>query len=186
MSKGWADLDRSLGVEREELRTADGDLLAIVVYPDAHPDLRGSVRETYRASWFPEVPPIKQLVQSNSKAGVARGMHSHVFQWDVWRFTSDGARVVLHDPATGGTRTVPADKECVVAIPPGIAHGFWTERGCTLLYALTNEFDGSDESGFFMWDPDFDGNLWFPRDAIVSIRDMRAPSYAEWRSKVLG
>ena len=158
-------------------------LLALVAYPDAHPDPRGTVRETYRASWFPEVPPIKQLVQSNSKAGVARGLHSHAHQWDVWRFVSDGARVVLYDPISDAVQAISADKNCVIAIPPGIAHGFYTDSGCVLVYALTNEYDGSDESGFFMWDPDFPGRSFFPETATISIRDMRAPSLKEYRAQ---
>lgn len=157
-----------------------GVLLGLLRTVEHHPDLRGSVAETYRESWFPEVPPIKQLVQSNSKAGVARGLHSHAHQWDIWRFVSDGARVVLYEPRSGALAAVAMDKHNVLAIPPGVAHGFYTESGCVLLYALTNEYDGSDESGFFMWDPEFPGRSFFPETATISQRDMRAPSLREY------
>src|ERR1051325_1330785 len=38
-----------------------------------HRDNRGNVRETFRASWFPALPPIKQLVRSKSKPKTIRG-----------------------------------------------------------------------------------------------------------------
>lgn len=183
-------------IRREEIRgsadyrpmnlgivTDEGPLLGLLVTVEHHPDLRGSVAETYRASWFPEVPPIKQLVQSNSKPGVARGLHSHAHQWDVWRFVSDGARVVLYDPDSGSLAAISMDKRHVLAIPPGIAHGFYTDSGCVLMYGLTNEYDGTDESGFFLWDKDFPGVSFFPDSATISIRDMRAPSLKEYRAK---
>lgn len=167
------------------LTGATGKLLALVRTPEAHPDHRGSVRETYRESWFPNyVPPIKQLVQSNSKPMTLRGMHLHRKQWDIWRFTSDGALVRLYDHVSGDQAFVVGDKSNVIVIPPGISHGFFTKSGCTLLYGLTEEFDGTDEFGWFPFDglPYEAGllsqlMLW-PRThegLNISTRDMRAP-----------
>ena len=173
------------------LTGATGKLLALTVTPEAHPDHRGTVRETYRQSWFPAyVPPIKQLTQSNSKPKTLRGMHLHRKQWDIWRFTSDGALVRLYDHVSGDEAFVRGDKSNVIAIPPGISHGFYTKSGCTLVYGLTEEYDGTDEFGWFPLDPqtyniaapiaETQMHLRFgwPRSHAglnISERDLRAP-----------
>lgn len=183
------------GKSSREIRGRTGTLLALKANPEAHPDSRGTVRETYRASWFPEVPPIKQLVQSNSKANVLRGMHLHAVQHDVWRFTEGRAWVRLYDPKTEDQAFVSAGQDVVLAIPPLVAHGFYTVTGCTLVYALTEEYTGQDEYGFFPFDglPDrdaydryrqtLDGWPTAHYGLIVSERDMRAPSLAEFRER---
>lgn len=167
---------------------ASGKVMALVGRPTARPDHRGTVRETYRESWFPYVPPIRQLVQSNSKPKTLRGMHLHRKQWDIWRFVSDSALVRLVDHVSGDQVWIEAASDSVIAIPPGISHGFYTESGCILVYALTEEYTGSDEFG---WYP-FDGHLFMPAYARVkwpknhsglniSERDLRAPRLAEFR-----
>ena len=172
----------------ERLTTPSGKLLALVARPEAHPDLRGSVRETYRRSWFPEyVGDIKQLVQSDSNAQVLRGMHLHRKQWDIWRFTHGIALVRLMDHETGEQAFFHGDGASVIAIPPGISHGFYAPQGCTLVYALTEEYDGSDEYGWFPLDglpEDTAHELdYWPRDhegLVLSLRDLRAPRLAEF------
>lgn len=150
---------------------------------DVHPDSRGNVRETYRASWFPEVPTIKQLVRSESKPNTLRGMHLHKRQWDIWHFVGGKALLRVRDregrqviqPTAGGT---------TIAIPPGVSHGFYTEEGCVLLYALTEEYDGSDEYGWYPFDGlTEDSHPGWPRDHIglvISERDLRAPRLADF------
>lgn len=184
--------DSSESKSSREIRSRTGALLALRMTPEAHPDSRGSVRETYRESWFPEVPPIKQLVQSNSRPRVLRGMHLHRKQWDIWRFVDGRAWVRLYDTETGDQAFVAADRDIVLAIPPGISHGFYTLNGCVLVYALTNEYDGTDEYGWYPFDglPEdqsymkFDVNLdgWPTAHygLIVSERDLRAPRLVEF------
>lgn len=162
--------------------------LAQVKRLTVHPDLRGTVRETYRESWFPTVRPIKQLVRSQSKPKTLRGMHLHRRQHDVWHFVDGEALVRLYSHDLGRQEFIAADDKMVIAIPPGISHGFYTEKGCVLMYALTEEYTGDDEYG---WYP-FDGNplsidefystadlrfVWPQHHAglILSERDLRAP-----------
>lgn len=150
-----------------------------------HPDLRGNVRETFRASWF-DVPPIKQLVRSESNPQTLRGMHLHRKQFDIWHFVSGRALVRLHWHDIEIEDYVWADAGQTIVIPPGVSHGFYTESGCVLLYALTEEYTGEDE---FTWYP-VDGLPAFSRDGQVrpadfwprsltglrvSERDLRAP-----------
>ena len=184
MTSANASLAGLLSPPREVRGTTDR-LLAIVVTPKGNPDSRGVVRETYRASWLPTVPPVKQLVQSVSGPRVLRGMHLHRNQWDLWRFTEGRAVVRLRDIETGDEARVQGDENVVIAIPPGIAHGFYTLAGCTLVYALTNEYDGTDEFGFYPFDgldplmyDSFQPDYGWPSHhygLTISERDLRAP-----------
>ena len=152
-----------------------------------HPDNRGNVRETFRASWFPQVPPIRQLVRSESKPKTLRGMHLHRKQWDIWHFVQGRALVRTLD-RDGGEGFFEADPGFTIAIPPGVSHGFYTEHGCTLLYALTEEYDGSDEFGWYPFDrPEkrvsSQLSIRWPTDwrgLNISDRDVRAPRLAEF------
>lgn len=151
-----------------------------------HEDSRGTVRETYRTSWYPDLPPIRQLVRSESRPGTLRGMHLHRRQWDIWHFVAGSALVRLkyHSGSEFDDMFARLDAGSTLAIPPGVSHGFYTEEGCTLLYALTEEYipfgePGCDEWG---WYP-FDGlgpeaHPGWPTDhlgLVVSERDLRAP-----------
>ena len=152
-----------------------------------HRDNRGNVRETFRASWFPQVPPIQQLVRSKSKPKTLRGMHLHRKQWDVWHFVKGAAlvRLYYHDDGVNDFLWMgPGD---TLAIPPGVSHGFYTPDGCILLYALTEEYDGTDEYGWHFADglstaipPEFQEE-WptASKDLNISDRDIYAPSLSE-------
>jgi dTDP-4-dehydrorhamnose 3,5-epimerase-like enzyme len=162
---------------------ATGKDLAILTRLEVHPDSRGSVRETYRASWFPMVPPVKQLVRSESKPKTLRGLHLHKRQWDIWHFVSGSALVRLrYDDGDEWYQRMDAGQ--ALAIPPNVSHGFYTEEGCVLLYALTEEYTGDDEFGWYPFDGlTEDSHPGWPRDhigLIVSERDLRAPRLAEF------
>ena len=78
----------------------------------------------------------------------------------------------------------------VIVIPPGISHGFYAPYGCTLVYALTAEYDGTDEFGWYFADgvkgkandPKLHG-LWPDTHAglLISERDLRAPRLADFK-----
>ena len=164
--------------------------LATVRELTIHRDSRGSVRETFRASWFPAIPPIKQLVRSESDPLTLRGMHLHRTQYDVWHFVSGYALVRTFWPDGRGGGSDDYYRWCVggetIAIPPGLAHGFYAPEGCTLMYALTEEFDGSDEFGFH-WSDGIDLNAEYadewptdPSGLLISARDLSAPRLAEF------
>ena len=168
-----------------------------------HSDSRGSFRELWRASAFPELtssetgaPPEAQprFVQANlssSAPGVLRGLHYHRRQLDYWVVAAGRAFVALVDvrpvadgrgPAVVETRELVADEW--VVIPTGVAHGFLALEQLELIYLVTNEFDGSDELGF-AWDDPAVAVPW-PRVAsaadgrpILSDRDRSNPNLAE-------
>ena len=155
-----------------------------------HRDNRGNVRETFRASWFPGVPPIQQLVRSKSKPKTIRGMHLHRKQWDIWHFVKGFALVRTYNHDTNEQAFVWAGPGDTIAIPPGLSHGFYTPDGCILLYALTEEYDGSDEFGWHFSDGLSAQGVteWrdeWPTDPTglnISLRDLGAARLSEFRA----
>jgi len=176
-----------------------------------HADSRGSFREVWRASAFPELtlaetgapaatePRFVQANLSSSAAGVLRGLHYHRRQLDYWTVTAGRAFVALVDvrPLVDGsgpraiveTRELAADDW--VVIPAGVAHGFLAIEPLELLYLVTNEFDGSDELGF-AWDDPAVGVPWPAVSGtadglpILSERDQSNPPLADLVARLAG
>lgn len=154
-------------------------------------DERGSFRELWRASAFPD----ERFVQANlstSAAGVLRGLHLHRRQDDLWIVAGGRAlvalvdiRACLADPAAQpAVETRELGPDDWVVIPSGVAHGFLALDPLDLVYLVTNEYDGSDELGF-AWDDPAAAVPW-PALAgtpdgrpILSGRDGSNPSLAE-------
>ena len=96
-----------------------------------HGDERGSFRELWRASAFPDEAFV-QANLSTSATGVLRGLHLHRRQTDLWVVGAGRAFVALVDirPLLDGTGSAPLveTRELAaddwVVIPRGIAHGF--------------------------------------------------------------
>jgi len=164
-----------------------------------HGDERGSFREMWRESQFPRLSPeltgmegarFTQANVSTSDTGVLRGLHYHRRQLDQWIVLEGRAFVALVDirPVLQGARPIvetrEVDADVTVTIPAGIAHGFLALSPLTLLYLVTNEYDGSDELGF-AWDDPWVGVPWPIRiptpdgRPILSERDQRNPPLAD-------
>ncbi len=164
-------------------------------------DRRGSFRELWRASTFPELDeesaglPDAHFVQANlstSAPGVLRGLHLHRRQLDYWVVASGRAFVALVDvrPLLSGTgaRAIVETRELgmdeSVVIPAGVAHGFLALEPLELVYLVTNEYDGSDELGF-AWDDEAAGVAWPYVDGVppgpptLSDRDLANPPLSE-------
>ncbi len=137
---------------------------------ETYADARGRLAEVGRTSAMDLSPertglPGAGLVQANvshSAGGVLRGLHLHRRQLDRWYLVAGRAFVALVDvrpvvadpaaPALVETREIVADDW--VEIPAGVAHGFLALEPLTLVYIVTNEYDGTDELGFSWDDPD--------------------------------
>lgn len=129
-------------------------------------DSRGALREAWRASAYDATTVFVQANLSTSIEGVLRGLHAHERQLDRWLVVDGRAFVALVDirPLLGAgdpgaaARPIVETRELVadewVDIPSGVAHGFLALAPMTLLYLVTNEYDGSDEHGFAWDDPD--------------------------------
>jgi dTDP-4-dehydrorhamnose 3,5-epimerase len=154
-----------------------------------HADLRGSFAELWRQSDGRDLG-VGDLLQANvsrSDVNVVRGMHFHLRQTDVWTILEGEAVVGLADlrdliagragqPRVIAERYVGGDS---LVIPEGVAHGFWALERVTLLYLVTNEYDGTDELGF-RWNDPVAAIPWpIDQEPVLSPRDSVAPSLAD-------
>jgi dTDP-4-dehydrorhamnose 3,5-epimerase len=161
---------------------------------EAHADERGAFRELWRAS-----KSTGRFVQANlslSHIGVLRGLHFHKRQRDFWVVADGDVFVALVDLRNQQTGELPRPvtrlltTNDTVTIPERVAHGFLALRQTSLLYLVTNEYDGSDEHGLAWDDPEI--AVPWPRVEtpdglpILSDRDRRNPSYRELRPTVQG
>ncbi len=148
-------------------------------------DSRGSFGELWRQSWTQPrgLPAFVQANLSRSYADVLRGLHFHLRQTDLWVVLEGRAHVCLVDirgRLAGGQAGPVAVAEVLepgqaVVIPEGVAHGFWALQPVTLLYLVTNEYDGSDEHGF-AWNDREAGASWPPGHPLLSQRDASSPA----------
>jgi dTDP-4-dehydrorhamnose 3,5-epimerase len=161
-----------------------------------HGDERGSLAEIWRGSWGQGLPDLHGGVQvrqanlSRSAARVLRGLHVHRRQADVWVVLEGHALIGLVDvrPALAGdgevrTETIDATAGDLLYLPDGVAHGFYARTPITLLYLVTNEYDGTDELGF-AWDDPLAAVPWPDRMPILSPRDAAAPPLADLLSRL--
>jgi dTDP-4-dehydrorhamnose 3,5-epimerase len=156
-----------------------------------HADERGSLAEIWRATWMDAdaagSPPeaVLQANLSSSRPRVLRGLHVHQRQVDVWVVLAGHAFIGLVDvrgPLLGDgpvrmetLEAVPGD---VLYLPRGVAHGFYARDELTLLYFVTNPYDGSDEHGF-AWDDPMAAVPWPDPTPILSARDQAAPALSD-------
>lgn len=147
-----------------------------------HADRRGALLEIYRREWLGHGEHAVQANLSMSRAGVLRGLHWHRRQRDYWCVLDGRAFVALVDvrsgsPTSGTTlqlRVDSSEQRFGIAIPPGVAHGFFAETDVSLLYLVDRYYRGDDEFGL-AWD---DADLpidWPTREPILSDRDRSNP-----------
>ena len=151
-----------------------------------HPDERGSFGELWRSSWTSGMGhAMHQANLSRSTARVLRGMHMHQRQADLWIVVEGHPFIALIDvrPTLEGqgqpiVDTIDAGPGDAFYLPAGVAHGFYARDPITLIYLVSNEYDGSDELGFAWNDPDA-AVPWPDPAPILSERDATARSLGE-------
>ena len=152
----------------------------------AFPDERGSFMELWRASLTGGLT-AETMVQANlsrSRAGVLRGMHFHLRQEDLWLLVDGRSAAAITDvrPAMAGgaaaSEVIEMSAGDALFIPRRVAHGFLALTDLTLMYLVTNEYDGTDEYGF-AWDDPAAGIAWPAAPTIVSDRDRSNPTLAQ-------
>ncbi len=94
-------------------------------------------------------------------------MHFHRRQSDLWVAVSGRFQVGLFDlrkeGGVGYTLELDPEHPQALLIPPGVAHGFLALSEATLLYMVTEAYDGTDEHGFRFDDPGL-GFAWSRTD----------------------
>jgi dTDP-4-dehydrorhamnose 3,5-epimerase len=155
-----------------------------------HADERGSFGELWRASWLDDLPgraeaDMRQANLSSSRPGVLRGLHMHLRQADLWLVVEGNplvalvdVRPLLEDRGPARPLTLEASPGDAFYLPIGVSHGFYAPDALTLIYLVTNEYDGTDELGF-AWDDPASGIEWPTSDPILSERDQANPTLAE-------
>lgn len=168
-----------------------------VVAPQVLGDERGFFMETYRADQFQALGLPTTFVQDNhsrSAKGVLRGLH---FQWDppmgkLMRVTRGAAFLVAVDirkgsPTLGkwfGLEVSEHNKKQVWA-PYGFARGFCAlSDECEVQYKCTGVYNPKAESGIFYGDPAI-AIEWPLKDVLVSEKDRRAQTLAQWLASPL-
>lgn len=154
-------------------------------------DPAGAAIELYRRDWPIDLLPVQWNLVS-TRANALRGVHVHLRHWDYLCIIDGEMLLGLHDMRPRSpTYRLPAalrlrsDSACSIAIPPGVAHGFYFAAEAEYLYAVDRYWDPSDELGCRWDDPEL--RLAWPTDQpLLSSRDAEAPSYGELARAVTG
>jgi dTDP-4-dehydrorhamnose 3,5-epimerase len=154
-----------------------------------HADDRGVFTEIFRGSWALDVVPAQWNLVSSS-ANVLRGVHAHWRHSDYLLVASGRATIGLHDlregsttDGLGATVELRAGEPTGLVIPPGVAHGFFFPEPSTHVYAVSHEWDPTDELGCRWDDPDL--RIEWPCAApLVSDRDRTLGSLRDLRRSI--
>jgi dTDP-4-dehydrorhamnose 3,5-epimerase len=166
----------------------------LLVELDVYGDHRGFFVERYNAKRFQEHGlPVEfpQINHSRSAPRVLRGLHYQheppqgklvgVARGRIWDVAVDirpgsptfGRSVGVELSDTNGR---------LLWLPPGFAHGFCVlgEEPCDVLYEVSTLYNPKSEGGISWSDPEL-GIDWPLRDPVVSERDSKLQSFADYR-----
>lgn len=149
---------------------------------ERHLDSRGTFTELYRQSWDAGIRPVQWNVVS-SRAGVVRGVHTHVRHDDYLSVVAGRVLVGFRDLRRGsptfqmtGTFPLGPENSVAVTIPRGVAHGFLFLEPSVHVYAVSEYFDPSDEF-HCRYDDSLLGIPWPTLASELSEKDARAPGF---------
>jgi dTDP-4-dehydrorhamnose 3,5-epimerase len=155
-----------------------------------HGDERGSFVEIFRQEWQSPVEPI-QWNAVRSEPGTLRGVHVHAVHDDYLVVVNGRAFVGLRDlrpdSRTDGLAALvelTAEEPSALAIPAGVAHGFYFPERSLHIYGVTHYWNHADELSCHWNDPDL-GIPWPETPVLLSERDREAPSFAAMRGALI-
>jgi dTDP-4-dehydrorhamnose 3,5-epimerase len=149
----------------------------------SHGDSRGAFTEIFRAEWPLAFNPVQwNYVRSGRQ--VLRGVHVHVRHRDYLTLVDGRMLLYLHDirpwsDTVGRTCQLDlvGDRLQAVAIPPGVAHGFFFSAPSAHIYSVSEYWSPDDDLGC-RWDSDgLDMRITVP-SPLLSRRDREAGSFA--------
>jgi dTDP-4-dehydrorhamnose 3,5-epimerase len=164
----------------------------VVLVPEVFQDSRGFFLEAFREDQFKEMGLPTHFVQDNhsrSVKGTVRGLH---FQWEppmgkLMRVTLGTAFLVAVDIRHGSPTlgkwagvTASAENRRQVWAPAGFARGFCVVSDhAEIQYKCTGLYNNKAESGILWNDPAI-GIEWPVTDPILSDKDRKAQTLAQW------
>jgi len=164
----------------------------VIVIPEVFEDERGFFMEVFREDQFKALGLPNNYVQDNhsrSSKGVLRGLH---FQWEppmgkLMRVTNGSAFLVAVDIRKGSPTLgkwfgaeVSYENKLQIWAPAGFARGFCVLSDfAEIQYKCTGIYNGKAESSI-LWDDPAIGIEWPITDPILSEKDKKAQSLAQW------
>lgn len=168
----------------------------IEIFPRVFEDERGYFFESYQYEAFKKNGISEVFVQDNqsfSTKGVLRGLHlqnTPYAQGKLVRVISgkvlDVAVDIRPNSSTYGkyqSFVLSAEKQNMVYVPPGFAHGFVTLEDAIFSYKCTNYYNKASESGIIWNDADL-GIDWGIAHPNVSEKDEELPTFKEFSEKL--
>lgn len=147
-------------------------------------DQAGRMTELYRRDWRLDAVPVQWNLVS-SRPDSLRGVHVHLTHTDYLCVLSGEMLLGLHDMRASSPtyrlavqQLLSGETPCSIAIPPGVAHGFYFASETDYFYAVSHYWSPSDELGCRWNDPELELS-WPTTSPLLSERDMDAPSYGE-------
>ena len=169
----------------------------LVIEPDVFRDGRGYFLETYHVDKYKAGGLDKPFVQDNHSYSVKntlRGLHFQrtkpqgklvrVVDGEIWDVAVDirtESQTFGHWTAT----SLSSENFRQLYIPPGCAHGFCVlSETAHVEYKCTAVYDPADEAGIAYDDPAL-AIAWPVNEPLLSARDQKHPSLAEFMSRLL-
>ncbi len=168
-----------------------------IIKPRRHGDARGFFSETYKASAFAAAGLPTDFVQDNcsfsADVGVLRGLHFQTppaAQGKLVRISHGSVFDVAVDLRVGSptygqhVSAVLSEAEWnQIWVPPGFAHGFLTlEPDTEAHYKVTGSEYAADREGGLIWNDPALAIAWPAEPKILSDRDRKWPSLANFQS----
>ncbi len=166
------------------------------IEPRIFHDSRGSFLEFYNQQTFAEAGIRDVFVQDNqsiSQRGVVRGLHFQNPPYDqvklvrvVWGRGMDVVVDIRKESPTYGRWAgflLDHEKQNMVYVPSGFAHGFVAlEENTILSYKCTDFYNRDMEGGIYWNDPEI-GINWQIENPIVSEKDQELPLLRDFKSE---
>ncbi len=153
---------------------------------ECHSDSRGWVTEIHRENWEPYFNATQWNVFFSRK-NTLRGVHLHHQRTDYVFIAQGNVRVGMKDVRA---HSATADFSCMISlseavpqilmIPPGVAHGFFSETENIMVLGMNYGWEMKDELGCSWNDPDLE-MVWPCDQPILSERDINACSYKKMK-----
>lgn len=161
------------------------------IRPRRADDARGSFVKTFHRESFEKhglCADFREHYYSRSVAGTVRGLHFQLppFDHEKLVYCVEGRVVdVLLDLRVGSPSygeccalELDSEKDGLVYIPKGIAHGFSAIEAATLAYSVSTEHAPAHDAGVHFRSAD----VAWPDQPIISARDQALPALSDFQS----